>query len=518
MPTIEEVVAKLPQATIFSTLDATCGYWQTPVDETSSKLLTFNTPYGRFRFCRLPFGISSASEVFQRTMNQLFGDIDGCEIIVDDILVWGRDEVEHDERLSKVLERARKVGLRLKREKCKIKESQLRYIGHILTAEGLKPDPEKIAAVKQMPIPQNKKDLRRFFGMINYLSKFIPDLAQKTSILRDLLKEKNEWVWQPEHQNCFDKLKDACSSKPTLAYYDVKKPVKISCDSSQHGLGAVCLQENKPVAYASRSLSDMEQRYAQIEKELLAIVYACERFHHYIYGRTALVESNHKPLESIFQKPLHQSPLRLQRMLLKLQRYDLKVTYKKGTQLYIADTLSRACLANTQETEIEDLTVHATISFSAEKSEQLKVATRADPTLEVLRKTILQGWPQHKRAVDPSVKHYWDFSETLSIYDDIIFKGEKIIIPASMTTTVLNAIHSGHRGAEACKRRAREAVYWPSMNKDIQDYVDKCKQCNKTKAQQQKEPLHSHRHTNSTVARYSYRPLRIKQTNVPNHS
>ena len=271
MPTIEEVVAKLPQATIFSTLDATCGYWQIPVDETSSKLLTFNTLYGRFRFCRLPFGISSASEVFQGTMNRPFGDIDGCEIIVDDILVWGRDEVKHDERLSKALERARKVGLRLKREKCQLKESQLRYIGHIVTAEGLKPDPEKIAAVKQMPIPQNKKDLRGFLGMINYLSKFIPGLAQKTSILRDLLKEKNEWVWQPEHQNCFDKLKDACSSKPTLAYYDVKKPVKISCDSSQHGLGAVCLQENKPVAYASRSLSDTEQRYAQIEKELLAI-------------------------------------------------------------------------------------------------------------------------------------------------------------------------------------------------------------------------------------------------------
>ena len=117
MPTIEEVVAKLPQATIFSTLDATCGYWQIPVDETSSKLLTFNTPYGRFRFCRLPFGISSASEVFQRTMNQLFGDIDGCEIIVDDILVWGRDEVEHDERLSKVLERARKSWFTTKTRK-----------------------------------------------------------------------------------------------------------------------------------------------------------------------------------------------------------------------------------------------------------------------------------------------------------------------------------------------------------------------------------------------------------------
>ncbi|CAB4002906.1 Transposon Ty3-G Gag-Pol poly [Paramuricea clavata] len=326
--------------------------------------------------------------------------------------------------------------------------------------------------------------------MVNYLAKFIPDLAQNTSVIRDLLKERNGWTWQPEHQKCFDDLKTACSSQPTLVYYDVNKPVKISCDSSQYGLGAVCLQDEKPVAYASRTLNDTEKRYAQIEKELLAIVYACERFHQYVYGRTVQIESDHKPLESIFQKPLYQSPLRLQRMLLKLQRYDLKVTYKKGTQLHIADTLSRACLNNTdQETEFEDLTVHATIPFSAEKSEQLKAATLADPTLTALRKIILEGWPKEKRAVDPSIKHYWDFSETLSIYDDIIFKGEKVVIPASMINTILNSVHSGHRGAEACKRRAREAVYWPTMTKDIQDHVEKCKPCNEAKPQHQKEPL-----------------------------
>lgn len=150
MPTIEEVVSRLPQAAVFSTLDATCGYWQIPVDEKSSKLLTFDTPYGHFRFRRLPFGISSASEVFQRTMNQLFGDIEGCEIIVDDILVWGRDEMEHDERLLKVLERARNVGLRLKKEKCKFKVPKLIH-SPIYIANGLKPDPEKIEAVQQMP-------------------------------------------------------------------------------------------------------------------------------------------------------------------------------------------------------------------------------------------------------------------------------------------------------------------------------------------------------------------------------
>ena len=195
----------------------------------------------------------------------------------------------------------------------------------------------------------------------------------------------------------------------------------------------MCLQDEKPVAYASCTLTDTEKRYAQIEKELLAIVYACERFHQYVYGRTVLIDSDHKALEAIFQKPLFQSPLRLQRMLLKLQRYDLKVTYKKGTQLPIADTLSRACITNrNQETEFENLTVHATIPFSAEKIERLKEATLADPTLTALRKVILEGWPKEKRAVDPIIKHYWDFSKRLSMYDDIIFKGEKVVIPSSV--------------------------------------------------------------------------------------
>ena len=165
-----------------------------------------------------------------------------------------------------MLERARNAGLRLKKEKCKFKVPKLKYIGHVLTANCLKPDPEKLEAVQQMPAPQNKKELHRFLGMINYLAKFIADLEQKTSIIRDLLKEKNEWTWQLLHQKCFDDLKTACSSGPTLVYYEVNKPVKISCDSSQYGL-VVCWQDEKAVAYTLRTLNDMdtEKRYARIE-------------------------------------------------------------------------------------------------------------------------------------------------------------------------------------------------------------------------------------------------------------
>ena len=391
-----------------------------------------------------------------------------------------------------MLERAREVSLRLRIEKCKFNLTRLNYIGHTITADGLKPDlGESGSSPHKMPEPQSKEDLRRFLGMINYLAKFIPDLANRSIILRDLLKEQHECTWQPQHQKCFDELRKACSNEATLAYYYVNKPVTLSCNSSQYGLGAVCMQDGRLVAYASRTLTDCtEKRYAQIEKELLAIVYACERFHQCIYGRTVQVETDHKPLESIFKKSLHQSPLRLQRMILRLQRYVLVVKYKKGALLHVADTLSRACLSDeTMDTELENLTIHLVLPFSQAKTDQLKTATQNDSTLAALRKLIIDGWPHHKHTVATDIKHYWDFREELSVYDDIIFKGEKILVPKAMIPTVLDAIHAGHRGADASKRRAREAVYWPSMNTYIQRRIDKCAQCNEVRPRQQKEHL-----------------------------
>ena len=250
----------------------------------------------------------------------------------------------------------------------------------------------KVAAIHQMP------DLRRFLGIINYLAKYIADLPNCSRSLRELLKE--------QHQRCFDELKRACSTEPTLAYYGVTKLVTLSCDSSQYGLGAVCMEGEKPLAYASRTLTDTEKRYAQIEKELLAIVYACERFHQYIYGRTVEVETDHKLLETILKKPLHQAPLRLQRMILRLQRYDLVVKYKKGALLHVADTLSRACLPEQMmETELENLTIHLVIPISHERANQLNTMTENDPTLTALRKVILKGWLRHKSDVATDIKH-----------------------------------------------------------------------------------------------------------------
>lgn len=491
--TIEEVVSRLSEAKYFSVFDAASGFWQIPLDESSSYLTTFNTPFGRYKFNRLPFGISSAPEVFQRVMHQMFDRIDGCEIIMDDILVWGATEQEHDERVVNVLNRAREINLKLKKEKTKVKVTSVDYMGHKITSDGLKADPEKVRAILQMPTPKDKKDLQRFLGMVQYLAKFIPHLSELASPLRVLLKKESEWCWFEQHQEAYEKVKRACGEQPVLRYYDVSKEVTLSVDASMSGLGAVCLQEGQPVAYASRALTDCQKKYAQIEKELLAIVFGCDKFHDYIYGRTVVVETDHKPLEQIFQKPLHQSPLRLQKMLLKLQKYSLKVIYKKGSELYLADQLSRAYIPEEPKDALEEeLEINVVLPVSDEKLQQLKEETQKDEVLKKLKNFVEVGWPNQRKDVDTTVAIYWDFKEYISVHDGLLFKGDRLIVPESMRNEMLKTIHQGHFGSEVSKRRARDVLFWPKMSQDIEDDVKKCEVCNAHKNHQRKEPLKPH--------------------------
>ncbi|KAL9986304.1 hypothetical protein ACROYT_G000436, partial [Oculina patagonica] len=321
MKTVEEVAAELSDAKVFSVLDATSGFWHIKLDEKSSELLTFNTPFGRYQYLRMPFGINSAPEIFQKRMTQAFEDLSGVKTIADDILIWGRNEVEHNHRLEQVLERSRKVGLKLNRSKMKILTAEVPYIGHVLTSNGLKPDPSKVRAVEEMPSPADKPALLRFLGMVNYMGKFIPNLADLTQPLRELLHKEVEWHWSERQEKAFRAIKEKLTSDATLQYYDVETPLTVSVDASSYGLGACLLQEGRPVCYASRSLNSAEKNYAQIEKELLAIVYGCTKFHQYVYGKKVKVQTDHKPLEALFKKPLFQTPQRLQRMMLRLQQF-----------------------------------------------------------------------------------------------------------------------------------------------------------------------------------------------------
>ena len=286
LPTIEQVASRLNNAKVFSVLDAKTGFWQVKLDQQSSYLTTFNTPFGRFRWLRMPFGISSAPEVWQYRMNQ---GLAGVEVIADDFLICGFGNTteeavaNHDVNLQNFLIRARERGLKLNPDKVKLRHSSVPFIGHVLTDKGLAPDPSKTAVIAKMPTPTNVKALQEFLGMVQYLAKFLPQLSKVTEPLRKLECKKAQWCWLPAHDEAIAKLKQMICEAPVLKYFDPSKQVSLQCDASERGLGYSLLQEGQPVAYGARGLTSTEQNYAQIEKEMLAIVVGCEKFDQYIY-------------------------------------------------------------------------------------------------------------------------------------------------------------------------------------------------------------------------------------------
>ena len=271
--------------------------------------------------------------------------------------------------------------------------------------------------------------------------------------------------------------------------------MKLQVDASKSGLGAVLIQSDMPVAYASRSLTPAETRYAQIEKELLAVVFGCNRFYQYIYGKQIIVESDHQPLQAITKKPLDKSPIRLQRMLLNLQSYDMEIKYRPGKELYLADTLSRAHLPNskseeeTLELDFQAISMISTLPVSDDKLKEIKEETRKDETMQTLVKIINEGWPSHKDHLPSSLKPLWNYRDELTEVEGVVFKSDKIFIPSSLRENILQKTHQSHMGIERSKQRARELVFWPGINKDIESVVKKCSVCAEYRCNNQKEPM-----------------------------
>ena len=376
----------------------------------------------------------------------------------------------------------------------------MQFIGHRLTKEGLKPDPVKVKAILSMKKPDDVAAVQRLMGMVKYLSKFLSDLSQICEPIRRLTHKDVPWFWTKEQDVAFDKIKEAVTTAPVLKYFDSSKPTEGSGDASSQGLGFVLTQEDHPVTYASRALTQAEQRYSQIEKELLAQVFGLEHNHQYVYGRRVILYTDHKPLVSISSKPLASAPKRLQRLLLRLQQYDAEIRYRPGREMYLADTLSRAYLSlsptDTQrsETEKEVESIHAVdyLAISEQQLSEIKQETAKDPTLQTLKNVILRGWPENSSSVPKEVSEYFNVRDELAVQDGIIFKGQRCVIPKTLRQKVKEKIHRAHIGIQGCLRRAREVVYWPSMNQEITDYIEHCDTCNMYASHPQREPLIVH--------------------------
>ena len=281
-------------------------------------LTVFNTPFGRYKFHRMPFGLSSSPEVWQRNVCQLYENVEGCAGIADDILLWGSDIEEHNKSLRAVLQKARGSNLKLHRSKLKIWLPEVSYVGHTFTKQGLKASESHVEAISQMDEPQDKTELMRLNGMINYLGKYMSNVSSLNKPLRQLLEKDVAWHWTEEHRKCFQQLKEVITKAPVLKYYDQNQgQITLQVDASKDGLGGCIMQNGQPTAYGSRSLTKTEQNYAQIEKEILGIVYGATNFHSYIFGQKVAVESDHRALEILFKKPLYLVPPRIPKMMLK---------------------------------------------------------------------------------------------------------------------------------------------------------------------------------------------------------
>jgi hypothetical protein len=333
-PTIEEVLSDLNGAAHFSKLDLNQGYHQLLLAPESRYITTFSTHIGLFRYKRLNFGISCAAEIFQNAISKVLNGIPGTINVSDDILIYAATKEEHDDRLHQVLCRLQEKGMTLNRKKCLFAVPSLVYLGFKFSAAGVSPDPGKVRDIKECVPPSNPTEMRSLLGLANYCARFIPNFATMTSPLRELTRKNVTWEWTPRHAEVLKNLKESLTSEAVMDYFDPAKKSHVIVDASPVGVAAMLTQpdESGPhiIAYASRALTAVEQRYSQMEREALAVVFGCERFHLYLAGTEFTIITDHKPLEPMFNNPFTALPARIERWVLRLQQYHMNVEYSPG--------------------------------------------------------------------------------------------------------------------------------------------------------------------------------------------
>ena len=398
-----------------------------------------------------------------------------------------------------VLSRLQKAGLTLGPEKCDINKPSVKFLGQLIDHKGVRPDPDKVRAIQKMKPPTTVSELRRFLGMINQQSKFSPHLADHTKPLRDLLSSRNQWSWGSEQQRAFESLQRSLSSSEVLALYDASHETVLSADASSYGLGAVLRQKQpdgslRPIAYASRALTETEQRYAQIEKEALAVTWACEKFQEYLLGTSFKVETDHKPLVPLLSsKALNMVPVRVQRFRLRLMRFSFTIVHVPGKELHTAETLSRAPVSEGEDSREEAFhhevkayvnTVVDNLPATKERLQLIRDEQNKEPVCCQLKEYCEKG----KIDWTGPVKQYFQVRTELSIAEDLLMRGNRIVVPLSLRADILERLHTGHQGMTKCRQRARESVWWPGIRKAIDDKVSNCTICRKHQ-QQRPEPL-----------------------------
>ncbi|XP_055344840.1 uncharacterized protein K02A2.6-like [Paramacrobiotus metropolitanus] len=502
LPLPDELFAILNGGEEFTTIDMSDAYHQVPLDEASRELVAINTHRGLYRYTRLPFGVAAAPSIFQQMMEELLNGIPYVAVYMDDIIITGRTRREHLANLAEVAERMNRQGFTLKQQKCNFLQLSVEYLGFVVDRNGRHVSETKIRAIMEMPAPVDVAQVRSFLGMINHYGKFIHQLATKTYCLNALLKVDVKWEWSGECDGAFRSLKAELAQATMLVHYDPAKPLILAADASQYGIGAVISHrgpsgEDQPIAHASKTLTQTEQRYAQIEKEALALVFGVKKFDQYLAGREFTLLTDHKPLVTVFGRKTGipaVSANRLQRWAIALMAYTFTIEYRSTDDFGQADGLSRLPLHSKDIFDANDWGMHEAIHAvqmevlreTPVDAMQIASETGKDRVLARCRHLVLTGWPD-KAA--PDLQPYHQRRLQLSVVAGCILWGARTVIPTSLQPALLKHLHATHAGMVRMKAEARSHFWWPGLDADIERLAKNCPACSMVAKETPKVPL-----------------------------
>ncbi len=489
MPQIHEILESLHGAAIFSTLDLKSGYWQVEMEPESIPKTAFTTSSGLYEFLRLPFGLKNSAATFQRLMELVLKDVRGksCFVYIDDVVVYSKSEEEHLVHLRAVFQCLSRAGLTLNLQKCNLMQKSLTFLGHVISAEGIKTDPAKVEAVANFPVPKSLKEVQRFLGLAGWYHRYIPQFSDKVAPLHALKRKGATWTWTEECQSAFEVIKHELISAPVLMAPDLSKSFRVQTDASEIGLGAVLTQDiddvEHVIAYASRLLQGAEKSYSVSEKECYAVIWAVEKWRAYLEGRLFEVITDHAALTWVFNHPKPSS--RLIRWSIRLQEFDFTVKYRKGQCNIVPDTLSRSVQDTsplTMMSQVKSQDSSTTFSsFPVEWSDIAKAQQEDGEIQELVTKAKASINP------DPTRIHYLMENGFLFRSMPQGPKGPKLqlVIPTCLRQNFLNYAHnnplSGHLGRLKTLLRLVDICYWPTLRSDVWRYCKECQVCQKHK-------------------------------------
>ncbi|XP_064083925.1 uncharacterized protein K02A2.6-like [Macrobrachium nipponense] len=514
-PTPHDAVRNIsPTAKYFTTADALHGYWQMELAEEDRHLTTFITPYGRFQHCRGPMGFSATGDAYCLRGDMALQGVPNCVKVVDDILLSDEDLPSHLQHVHQMLTRCRQYGITLNKEKFTVAAPKVNFCGYVLSSDGIAADPDKVSAIRDFLTPSNVTDVRSFMGLVNQLADFTPDIGAAAQPLRPLMSPKRSFVWTPDHERAFKKVKTALTSPPVLAPFNPASPGVLQTDASRlYGLGYALLQDNgrgqmRLVQCGSRFLTDTETRYANIELELLAVTWAVAKCRLYLSGlQHFTLMTDHRPLIPILNHYTLDA-IENPRLKMKVAPYIFTAVWHAGKQLCIPNALSRSPTSRpTPEDEEECTTSTAHVRRIAastatstddqatgpiieeDKSlQEIRTAASQDQDYSFLVHYVSNGFPTNRYDLHASALPYWKLRDNLYADGELVLYGPRIVIPAALRRRTLDRLHDSHRGIEATRHRAMQTVFWPGINADIKSKVESCEACQQLLPSQQQEP------------------------------